>query len=435
MSTTTASNGTKAGEFLKMDVVVGEKVIEGKTKIVSTIKNQPDLVLVHSKDRITAGDGAKSHVMEGKAEISTKTAATIFGILKRAGIKSHFIGQHSATDFIARHCHMIPIEFVTRRVATGSFLKRNAGVKEGFRFNPPKLEYFYKDDANHDPQWCAEQILEAQMNCAGVTIGQTELDIMSKTTVAVFEILERLWKTRDCALIDMKIEFGIDVTTKEVILADIIDSDSWRLWPSGDRRLMKDKQVYRDMAEVTAEGLQTVMKNFTWIADQLQLIDAEPVGRVVVLMGSTADKETGEKIKETCNKLGVNCHIRVTSAHKGTDATLKILADYEGDGVATVLVAVAGRSNGLGPVLSGNATFPVINCPPLKAEWGPQDVWSSLRMPSGLGCSTVISAEAAALNAAQILALNDHMVWMRLRASQLNTWVDLRLADKKITGN
>lgn len=54
-----------------------------------------------------------------------------------------------------------------------------------------------------------------------------------------------------------------------------------------------------------------------------------------------------------------------------------------GDGIPTVFVAVAGRSNGLGPVMSGNTAYPVINCPPLTPDWGAQDVWSSLRLPSG----------------------------------------------------
>ncbi len=49
----------------------------------------------------------------------------------------------------------------------------------------------------------------------------------------------------------------------------------------------------------------------------------------------------------------------------------------------------------------------------------------------GLGCTTVLSPEGAALQAAQILALSDPLVWSRLRARQLNTWVSLKMADKK----
>ena len=72
-----------------------------------------------------------------------------------------------------------------------------------------------KDDANHDPQWTEDQILAARITLAGVTITGVELDVLSKTTIAVFEILERAWSTQNCTLIDMKIEFGVDVSSSE----------------------------------------------------------------------------------------------------------------------------------------------------------------------------------------------------------------------------
>ncbi|KAH9507869.1 hypothetical protein Btru_053100 [Bulinus truncatus] len=364
------------------DLKVGAKVIEGKTKIVYDLVDFPGQVLVESKDRITAGDGARAHDMAGKAKISNLTSAAVFNLLKDAGIKTHFINLHGDHSFIALKCHMIPLEWVTRRIATGSFLKRNPGVEEGYRFCPPKLETFYKDDANHDPQWTFEQCVAAKMTFGNVTIGPEQLHMIEKMTVTIFEILERAWTSQNCSLIDMKIEFGV-TTTGEIVLADIIDSDSWRLWPSGDKRLMKDKQVYRNLQEVTPEALDTVKRNFEWVAEKVQLLNTPPYGRVVVFMGSSSDTQHGEKIRATCKSLGIPCDLHITSAHKQTEQTMRLLSVYEGDAVPTVIIAIAGRSNGLGPVLSGNTVLPVINCPPLTPDWGAQDIWSSLRMPSG----------------------------------------------------
>ncbi|XP_076357247.1 PAICS bifunctional enzyme isoform X3 [Tachypleus tridentatus] len=411
---------------------IGDLLIEGKTKKVCAITSEPGFVLVQSKDCITAGDGAKVHDLEGKAVISTATTCKIFEFLNLIGIKTHFVRRHDEKAFVARRCEMIPIEWVTRRIATGSFLKRNVGVPEGYRFFPPKLETFYKDDVNHDPQWSFEQIVCANFKFGGVTIGQDEVDIMLKMTRCVFEVLEKAWVSLDCSLIDMKIEFGVDSTTGEILLSDVIDSDSWRLWPSGDKRLMVDKQVYRNLKEVTQQDLDTVRRNFSWVSSQLDKLVPKPRSQVAVLMGSASDQEHCEKIAQSCQKLGVPCELRVTSAHKGTDETMKIIAEYEGQGIPTVFIAVAGCSNGLGPVTSGNSTFPVINCPPVKPDWGSEDIWSSLRLPSGLGCSTVMNTEAAALCAAQILALSDHVIWAQLKSHQLSMWSGLKLADKKL---
>ncbi|XP_039606832.1 multifunctional protein ADE2 isoform X2 [Polypterus senegalus] len=415
------------------ELKLGKKLSEGKTKEIYELPDCQGLVLVQSKDQITAGNAARKDQMEGKAAISNKTTSCVFKLLQESGIKTAFIRQHSDTAFVAAHCEMIPIEWVCRRIATGSFLKRCPGVKEGYRFTPLKVETFFKDDANNDPQWSEEQLIEANFCLGGLKIGRCEVDIMTRTTMAIFEILERAWETQDCTLVDMKIEFGVNKMTKEIILADVIDNDSWRLWPSGDRSQQKDKQVYRDLKEVTPEAMQMVKKNFEWVAERVQLLlESKNPERVVVLMGSTSDIAHSEKIKKACVGYGIRCALRVTSAHKGPDETMRIKAEYEGDGVPTVFVAVAGRSNGLGPVLAGNTAFPVINCPPVSPDWGAQDIWSSLRMPSGLGCTTVLSPEAAAQFAAQIFGLNNHLVWAKLKASMLNTWVALKVADQKL---
>jgi len=84
--------------------------------------------LLESKDRITAGDGVKSHALEGKATISTSTTIKVFGLLNQAGIKTAYVKSAGPKSFIAKKCDMIPIEWVTRRQATGSFLKRHPGM-------------------------------------------------------------------------------------------------------------------------------------------------------------------------------------------------------------------------------------------------------------------------------------------------------------------
>lgn len=254
---------------------------------------------------------------------------------------------------------------------------------------------------------------------------------MRRTSIVVFEILEKAWATRNCSLIDMKIEFGVD-GAGNVIVADVIDSDSWRLWPSGDKRLMKDKQVYRNLATVEQADLQTIKSNFQWISEQLDNILQRPQHLVVIVMGSASDAEHCDKIAKQCATLGLTVEQRISSAHKATEQTLRIAQQYEALGVPLVFVAVAGRSNGLGPVLSGNTSYPVINCPPVSAN-NLEDVWSSLKVPSGLGCGTVLYPEAAALNAAQSIGLTDYLVWSKLRVRQLKNLTGLLLVDAKRT--
>jgi phosphoribosylaminoimidazole-succinocarboxamide synthase len=57
-----------------------------------------------------------------------------------------------------------------------------------------------------------------------------------------FLVLEKAWQLEGRALVDFKVEFGFD-TKERLLLADVIDNDSWRVIESGS---YIDKQVYRD---------------------------------------------------------------------------------------------------------------------------------------------------------------------------------------------
>ncbi|CAD6190160.1 unnamed protein product [Caenorhabditis auriculariae] len=403
------------------------KQAEGKTKQIFAIKGFHDHVVIRSKNDLTAFNAARKDELEGKSKIANSTTCNVFSYLQAIGLPTHFETLLSDTEFIAKRCTMIPIEWVARRVATGSFLKRNPGVAEGYRFNDVKIETFFKDDANNDPQWTDEQIISAKMKFAGLKIGPAEIKLMKKLTKTIFRVLEKGWALSECSLIDMKVEFGV-TSGGQVVLADVIDNDSWRVWPHNDKRLQLDKQTYRDLKEVTTEGLELVIKNYEKVMNLTAKFTKTPSTRVVIFMGSASDVAFCQKIATEAKRLGVDVVLRVSSAHKTTSETLSMVSEYEDGGVPTVVIAVAGRSNGLGPVIAGHSTLPVINCPP-PSEQLAEDVWSSLRMPSGIGCSTLLDPKEAALAAAKILATHDHMVFGRVLTTQLQHYMTIYTAD------
>jgi 5-(carboxyamino)imidazole ribonucleotide mutase len=149
--------------------------------------------------------------------------------------------------------------------------------------------------------------------------------------------------------------------------------------------------------------------------------------KVVILMGSEKDFEFSREIAGYLTVLGLNYEFRVASAHKTPEKVLEILRTYEKEKV--VYVTVAGRSNALSAFVDANTTKPVIACPLYSEKFGGADIYSSLRIPSGIGSLVTVEPEGAAIAAAKILAVADNELAKRVKEHQLAKKIEIAKAD------
>lgn len=70
------------------ELKIGKQLNEGKTKQIFELLDQPGLVLVQSKDQITAGNAVRNDQMEGKAAIANRTTSCVFKLLQESGEES-----------------------------------------------------------------------------------------------------------------------------------------------------------------------------------------------------------------------------------------------------------------------------------------------------------------------------------------------------------
>jgi len=151
-------------------------------------------------------------------------------------------------------------------------------------------------------------------------------------------------------------------------------------------------------------------------------------GKVIILMGSERDLDFCNEIAKHLKSLGLEYLLRVRSAHKTPEKVFKIIKEYEKQKV--VYVTVAGRSNALSAFVDANTTKPVIACPPYSEKYSGADIYSSLRVPSGVASVVMIEPEGAALAAAKMLAVQDEELEKRIGDYQQSKKRDIEKADE-----
>jgi len=437
----------------------GERVASGKTKEIFKTQEDPGMGIFKAGNNITAHDDPSfTKQFDAKPRLATQTTCNVFRLLKACGVPVAFETRISEDEFVAPIVKMIPLEIVARRVADGSYLKRMPQYKrEGGRlhqFHSLVTEFFLKtsggrlvvdekvlvdnlpqipaqkegetkpmddpfitnptdDDLWHlanpkKPIWEKGAMLEHTVIPSEVLLPSgvnhnvktgkpwtvpeimAELDMLNRWA---FHIVEKAWGVLGFKLGDWKIECGFTEDGR-IVIADVIDNDSWRLRDKENRE--KSKQVFRDHG--LTEEVEINFAQISELSDRFQL----PKQAIVIWKGSKNDPSP-----EIPEIPGVESFDVILSGHKQTQAALarleEIIRDYPDGGV---IIAVVGRSNGLGPTLAAHTSWPVIGVP-VDADTHPEDVWSSLRLPSNNPMATILSAKNAVLFALNILGMKN----------------------------
>ncbi|MFH1367290.1 MAG: phosphoribosylaminoimidazolesuccinocarboxamide synthase [Patescibacteria group bacterium] len=442
-----------------MELKKGDLLAEGKTKKIWSVIGDDGAVIVEQKDDITAFDDPSFTKKFGsKGRCANLTTCRVFEMLKAAGIPVAYLEQISPTEFMAEKSDMIPLEVVGRRYAYGSYLKRHPqlAVNEGLppvRFHRLVVEFFLKtsdgklvdkfgetvvegldpkkgeedpliEEPNSEtwdlyhpkkPNWVSEAYLcksiDNQMSGYG---GMKGIKTMEDTIRKVFLVLEAAWAQLGCRFIDFKIEFGINLKG-EIVVADVIDNDSWRLRDADWNEL--SKEAFRQ-----GENLAVVEEKYGLVASLVERFRV-PRQALVLWRGSSSDSlPISPELQAELSRLGLSILDEVLSGHKKTrrclDRLEEILTQYPDGGA---ILPDVGRSNGLGPILASHTSWPVVTIPATLKEF-PPDIWSSVRMASDVPMATVWPDSNAILFAVNILAAKNPLLymWRQIKIEELD---------------
>lgn len=213
-----------------------ELVYKGKTKDVYQDENGQ--TVLYFKDDMTGKDGVfdpgENQVglkVEGSGKAGLKMTSFFFGKLNAANIPTHYIDS----DVKKRAMRVKKInvfgeglEVICRYKAVGSFIRRYGDyIEEGAEL-PAYVELTLKDDERQDP-FITKDALEA-LNI----LTADEYEEIVDLTVKISEVVKEELTQKGLDLYDIKLEFGRDQDTGEVLLIDEISGGNMRVYKDGE---------------------------------------------------------------------------------------------------------------------------------------------------------------------------------------------------------
>ena len=213
-------------------------------------------LLFKFSNRVSAYDVKFKDEIPKKGEVLCKFAEYWF---KKLCVPNHFVERKSDTEIVVRKLNMLPIECVVRGYFYGSLVSRwkdgkislEDGTQTDLAAKLPSPIFDPTTKSTHDMPVNKEEAISQKL------VTNDEYDWLSEESIKIYEKMARIADNAGFILADLKLEFG--KLNSEIILADSIGPDEFRLWPKdafkiGETQEAYDKQLLRDW--LTENGYQ-----------------------------------------------------------------------------------------------------------------------------------------------------------------------------------
>lgn len=209
---------------------------KGKTKDVYALEDNK--VLLKFKDDVTGTDGVFDPgantvglSIEGVGKSGLRMTQFFFEILEKKGIKTHYISADlEDVSMVVKEAENFGkgLEVICRYRAVGSFLRRyGAYVEEGAPLDA-LVEITIKDDERGDPTISKDTLAMLKI------LSEDEYEVLKRQTIEICTIIKEELNKKGLELYDIKLEFGRDKSTNEIILIDEISGGNMRVYKDGN---------------------------------------------------------------------------------------------------------------------------------------------------------------------------------------------------------
>jgi phosphoribosylaminoimidazole-succinocarboxamide synthase len=217
-------------------------------KVKDVYDHGHDQLLFLFTDRVSAYDVVLPSTIPRKGEVLCKLAAFWFNNLNTP---HHMVRVEDTNRMVVRKLKMIPVESVVRGYLYGSLFERLTKGEISLPVEPvlaAKLPEPYFDPTTKS-EVKDEPVTVAQIEEEG-WLDSEQLEAVRGKTLEIYNKMSVRAEKAGFILADLKLEFGFD-KQENIVLADSIGPDEFRLWPKADYAPGKiqesyDKQPIRD---------------------------------------------------------------------------------------------------------------------------------------------------------------------------------------------